>query len=81
MKNVSRFDLEEQLIECWNVIGDIRLVADHIADSREFESLDLKDLDKILNLLLGLEHIYEVKFNRAFDTFEKLVETRSFPDA
>jgi hypothetical protein len=36
--------------------------------------------DEISNYLLGLETIYQVKFERLFETFEKLVQQNAFHD-
>jgi len=55
----DRFDFEQQIMECWNVTTDIRVVSD-----RE---------DKIANMLLGIEALYEAKFDKLFRQFEVLV--------
>jgi len=63
----DRFDFEQEILSCWNVVDDIRLLNGSIMDS------DILDKDDIANYLLGLQTIYELKFDKCFKTFEELV--------
>lgn len=62
----DRFDLEQQILKCWNVTEDIDLLYKNVME---------KDLttDDIANFLLGMKTIYEAKFDELFDTFETLI--------
>ncbi|MDB4408492.1 hypothetical protein N9165_00295 [Akkermansiaceae bacterium] len=64
MKKLDRFDLETQIMDCWNVVSDIDLV---------FHA-EIDDEDEMANALLGLRSINELKFRKLWITFEKLVE-------
>ena len=64
------FDLEQQIMQCWNVVDDIKLVYHHFGDNPRFEGLDPKAEDELMNLLLGLESMYQLKFDTLFRTFE-----------
>lgn len=66
---MSRFDLEQQILRCWNVTDDIDLLYKNVLE-RDMSK------DDISNYLLGLKVIYEAKFNEAFNTFEELVSKR-----
>ena len=66
----TRFDLEQQIMECWNVTTDLRRVSEYLLDA----PLEPGREDKIANMLLGMEALYEVKFDRCFRTFEKLLQ-------
>jgi hypothetical protein len=59
---IDRFDLEQQIQDCWEVTKDLNYLQDLAEDS-----------DKLLNALIGVESIYEIKFNRLFATFEQLI--------
>jgi len=61
--NKDRFDLEQEIMECWNVVKDIQ--------NLYYASEDMTE-DQLQNYLLGLEAIYEVKFNKLWNTFETL---------
>ena len=65
----TRFDLEQQILECWNVTTDLKRVAEYLLDA----PLEPGREDKIANMLLGMEALYEVKFNKCFKTYEKFL--------
>lgn len=67
--SVSRFDLEQQIMECWNVAEDIENLRWAMLDSKGGMSED--DVD---NYLLGMKTMYHIKFEKLFDTFEKLIQ-------
>lgn len=62
MHNV--FDLESRIQECWAVVDDIKLVY-HCENLYE-------DDDEMMNALLGLFTLYEIKFNNLWSEYEKL---------
>ena len=66
----TRFDLEQQIMECWNVTTDLKRVTEYLLDA----PLEPNREDKIANMLVGMEALYEVKFDRCFRTFEKLLK-------
>ena len=65
MKPITRFTLEDQLMECWGVVDDLDMVY-------STEAL-YQDQDRMMNVLLGLHELYNIRFQRMFDTFEKMV--------
>ena len=68
-KPFNRFEFEQQIMECWNVTTDIRVVSEYLMDA----PLEAGREDKIANMLIGIEALYEAKFNRLFRQFEHLV--------
>ena len=65
----DRFEFEQQIMECWNVTTDIRTVSEYLMDAPLEEGRE----DKIANMLMGIEALYEAKFNKLFRQFEQLV--------
>ena len=63
----DRFDLEQEIMKCWSVTEDI----DNLYYAQESMSED-----EVQNYLLGLKAIYEVKFNKLWDTFESCIKNR-----
>ena len=63
----DRFDLEQEIMECWNVTKDIQNL---------YYASESMTEDQLLNYLLGLEAIYEVKFNKLWNTFEQCVSNK-----
>ena len=64
----DRFDLEQQILKCWNITEEIELLNEQVLENSEFTK------DDISNYLLGLKTIYELKFDKLFDQFGELVE-------
>ena len=70
----DRFNLESDIMNCWSIVEDIKELNRCMLDRRKMTE------DEISNYLLGLETIYQVKFERLFETFEKLVQQNAFHD-
>jgi hypothetical protein len=64
MMALTKFDLEQCIMDCWQITNDLNIL---------FTSFDLKELteDEIQNCHLGLITLYNLKFERLWDTFEK----------
>lgn len=62
----TRFDLEQDIMNCWHVVDDLKILCEGVLE---------KDLtkDEIANILLGLEQLYQLKFEKLFDVFETLI--------
>ena len=66
----DRFDLEQQIMACWNITSDIDTLCEGVLES------DMTT-DQIANILLGMKQLYELKFDKMFRTFEELIQDRS----
>jgi len=55
----SMQDLEKEIMNCWNVVEDIRsyLKTDHI------------DEDRVSNFLIGMQELYQVKFENMMKVY------------
>jgi hypothetical protein len=62
-------DLESKIMDCWNITSDIQVLTEGVLE---------KDMtpDQIANVLLGLETLYQLKFERLFSDYEKLVAAK-----
>ena len=65
IKPITRFTLEDQIMECWGVVDDLDMVY-------STEAL-YDDQDRMMNVLLGMQELYRLRFERLFQTFEHLV--------
>jgi hypothetical protein len=63
---MTRFDLENRILECWNVTGDIGIVSESMNDYHI-------PVEQTANTLLGIQKLYELKFQKLWDTFEELI--------
>jgi hypothetical protein len=64
------FDLEQDIMNCWNIVDDVKDTASYIGDNVVFKDLSPENTDKIMNLLLGIQHLYQMRFEKMWDTFE-----------
>lgn len=67
--STDRFDLEQNIMKCWNVTEDIYLLYENVMEKELTK-------DQIANALLGLHQLYEMKFEKLFDNFETLVHDK-----
>ena len=59
------FDLEQEIMKAWHVVDDIDLLHENVIET------DMSR-DEIANVLLGLESIYNMRFEKVFNMFEDL---------
>lgn len=67
----SIFNLEQQILNTWNIIDDLRNLREML-DSEQFVGMDSTHTDKIDNYVLSLITLYEVKFDKTFRLFEQV---------
>jgi hypothetical protein len=66
----TRFDLEQEILECWGVTTDIDVLFNSIKDKNLSQS-------QILEILNGIKVLYDLKFDSMFNTFESVILPRS----
>jgi hypothetical protein len=66
---MTQFELEQAIMGAWGIVEDIQLLRQTI----EHFKLQPKEYDNLDNYLLGLETIYQRKFENVFSLFEKLL--------
>ena len=64
----DRFDLENEMYQCNNVVYDLEMLYENILDNPKFE-MEPETADRVANMLLGLKELYEMRFDRLHDTF------------
>ena len=59
----NRFDFEQQIMDCWGVVDDLKTV---------FEASDYTKMseDDYQNALLGIATLYQMKFDKLWSQFE-----------
>lgn len=66
----DRFDLEQNIMSCWGVVEDIEAIYNT-------ERL-YNNQDDMMNALLGLKTLYQIKFEQLFAVFEHMIRQRKF---
>lgn len=63
---MNRFDLEERMTACWNTKDDIDLLCESVLEKEMTK-------DEIINALIGIAQLHEMRCDRAFESFKYLV--------
>ena len=66
-KKADIFELEQSIMQCWNIVDDIKLVTQQVYDRPK----PLTE-DELGNILIGLESLYQIKFEKCFNEFEAI---------
>lgn len=61
---MSRFDLEQRIMDCWGLVDDLRHVEAAISELTELQRRCV---------LLGLVELYEIKFRQTMDVLEECI--------
>ena len=60
----TRFDLEQAIMDCWHVVDDIKTVSNRASSLTP---------DQLSNALIGIETLYQMKFEDLFEKFESMI--------
>jgi len=63
---MTRFDLEQAIMACWNTGEDINLVSSKALEGKMTE-------DELSNALIGIEQLHDMRCEKVFDIFEELI--------
>ena len=62
----DRLEMETQIMSCWNVTTDLKDLTEGVLE------YDMSP-DQIANALMGMQELYEIRFDKLFRIFEQLV--------
>tara|TARA_R110000796_G_scaffold22986_3_gene66129 strand:+ start:481 stop:699 length:219 start_codon:yes stop_codon:yes gene_type:complete len=65
-------DLEQPIMECWSVCEDLKAVYTQLCDGEREPTVD-----EIANALIGMQQLYQWKFEQLFHTYEMVITARS----
>ena len=61
----DRFDFEQDIFNCWHVVDDITQLYEMVLDRNA-------SIDDIANVLLGMQTLYNDRFDQLIMSFEQL---------
>ena len=65
--NPAWFDLEQAIMACHTTSDDLDLLVEHVLESRDL------DRDQLSNALLGLKELNDLRCQKAFATYERML--------
>ena len=68
MDNSVRFDLEQGIMNAWNVVEDLKLAAEFANEP------------KIVELLNSMACLYQFRFEKCFSLFEQYIQEHRYND-
>lgn len=63
----NRFDLEQDIMQCWAITEDLELLLNKYENMSE---------DARLNYLIGLKQMYQLKFENLWEDFETCIRNK-----
>lgn len=60
---MSKVYLEQPFMNCWSIIDDLQIL---------YENIDSLDEDEVSNTLLGIIELYKLKFDKAYNIYERM---------
>lgn len=69
MKPFNQFDMEQQIMNCWNICEDLDTLNQGVLDRG-------MTTDEISNVLLGLKQLYQLKFETLWEQFEAMLREK-----
>jgi hypothetical protein len=72
LESIDQFDLEQDIMNCWQVVDDLKTF------SRRYLDGDKMTEDEVANIMIGLESLYQIKFEQLFGTFEQCLKNGVF---
>ncbi len=66
---MKMYDLEQMIMDCWKVCNDLETVYKQIGDGEREPTRD-----EMMNTLMGMQQLYEWKFEQLFEMFEMVIK-------
>ena len=65
---MKQFDLEQDIMACWNIVEDLKILSEYACEDASFNR------DGVSNITIGLEKLYDLRFQKLFRTFEDFLK-------
>ncbi len=65
------YDLEPMIMDCWHVCDDLQVVFRQIGDGKREPTED-----EMMNILIGMQQLYQWKFEQLFNKYEDILEAQ-----
>lgn len=72
--------LEKDLLRTKSIVDDIDDVLKYVGDDPFFEGLTAEQEDKLMNLLIGIQSLADIKITTTLNSFERVAESIDKPN-
>ena len=62
-------DLEQPIMDCWHICDDLQVVFKQIGDGEREPTQD-----ELMNTLMGMQQLYQWKFEQLFNLYEGVIK-------
>ena len=62
------YDLEQMIMDCWHVCDDLQVIFKQIGDGEREPTKD-----ELMNTLMGMQQLYQWKFEQLFFEYEQVI--------
>lgn len=69
------YDLEPHIMDCWSVCNDLETVFRQVGDGERDPTQD-----EMMNALIGIQQVYEWKFEQLFFKYEQVMAAKGKGD-
>jgi hypothetical protein len=70
----DRFNLEEEIQNCWQTKDDLSAIAERIIDDEDGPMSE----DQLGNLIIGLAELHETRMKKLWKVFDSMVKENGF---
>ena len=64
------FDMEQNIMNCWRVIDDVDTVTKWFVEDPQWNGMDPKLYDALMNKYFAIKEIYDLNFEKLWKNFE-----------
>lgn len=75
----DRFKLEEDINNCWRVTDDVSDLTERLLDG--YPGIPNLTQDQLANILIGITQLYDMKFQKLWDSFCQVCELDAYASA
>lgn len=66
--------LEEDIMKSWGIVDELDTLIKYVGDDPFFIGMNPEHQDKLINILIGVKEMSDVKFQLMWSTFEHTLE-------
>jgi hypothetical protein len=63
------YEIEEKIMDCWSVCNDLESIFKQVGDAEKYPTPD-----ELMNTLMGMQQLYQWKFEQLFKKYEDVLE-------